>query len=100
MCFVLGGSNYIVPLEPTRRWNLDFNAATAAVDYLAGLEQPGHWNRGVGGGILFRTATWKIVLEYAYGIDAIRSGGRGANSIGILLQLDWGHAKGELFNPS
>jgi hypothetical protein len=28
------------------------------------------------------------MIDYGYGIDAIRSGGRGAHSIGFLLQLD------------
>jgi hypothetical protein len=32
------------------------------------------------------------MVGYAYGVNAIRSGGRGANSIGILLQLDLAHA--------
>jgi hypothetical protein len=98
--FVLMGANYLIPLEKKLRWNLDVNAATAVVNYLDGLEQPGHWNTGVGGGILYRTATWKIMLDYGYGVNAIRSSGRGAHSVGILMQLDWGHAKGELFNPS
>jgi hypothetical protein len=33
---------------------------------------------------------WKIAVNYGYGIDAIRSHGRGANSIGFLLQIDLG----------
>jgi hypothetical protein len=37
---------------------------------------------------------------YAYGVDAIRSGERGAHSIGLLLQVDWIQAKGDLFNPT
>lgn len=28
------------------------------------------------------------MTDYAYGINAIRDGHRGANSIGVLLQLD------------
>ena len=54
--FVLLGGNYLVPLDKKQRWNLDAMAATAVVDYLPGLEQPGHWHSGVGGGI-HRTPT-------------------------------------------
>ena len=98
--FVLLGGNYILPLEDKQRWNVVATAATAAVDYLAGFEQPGHWHSGVGAGILYKTPSCKILLNYGYGVDAMRSHGRGANSIGILLQLDWGQAKGALFNPA
>jgi hypothetical protein len=35
-----------------------------------------------------------------YGVDAIRSGGRGAESIGLLMQWDLGKARGEKFNPA
>ena len=70
------------------------------MDYLPGLEQPGHWHTGVGGGILYKTPSWKFVVGYGYGVDAIRSDGRGAHSIGVLMQLDWGQAKGVLFNPA
>jgi hypothetical protein len=33
------------------------------------------------------------MVGYAYGVDAFRTSGRGAHSIGFLLQLDWEHAK-------
>ena len=67
------------------------------MDYLPGEGQPGNWLNGVGGGILYRSPSnrFKIMLDYAYGIDAIRSGGRGANSVGILMQLDLGRTHGE-----
>jgi hypothetical protein len=97
--FVLAGGNYVVPLDLKERWNLNVTAATAAVRYLPGLEQPGHWHSGVGGGILYKAPSLKVMVGYAYGVDAIRSGGRGAHSIGILLQLDWAHAREELYNP-
>ena len=75
-------------------------ASTALVDYLAGLGQPGDWNTGVGGGLLYRNDSFKMMLCYAYGIDAIRSHGRGANSIGILMQLDLAKAKAKMFSPT
>ena len=42
---------------------------------------------------------FKIMLDYAYGIDAIRSHGRGANSVGVLLQWDLGQAAARGFPP-
>ena len=98
--FLLLQSNYLLALDKRQRWNLNATAATATVDYLAGLEQPGSWHSGLGGGILYRTDSWKILIGYAYGVDAIRSHGRGAHSIGILMQLDWGQAKETMFSPT
>ncbi len=98
--FVLLGGNYMVPLDSKQRWSVNANAAAAVVDYLPGLEQPGPWNSGVGGGILYKTPSFKLMLGYGYGVEAIRSSGRGAHSIGILMQLDWGKAKATLFNPA
>ena len=98
--FVLLTGNYLLPLDKGKHWFLDINAATAAVGYLEGLEQPGHWHSGIGGGMLYKTPSWKVMLCYAYGVDAIRSSGRGANSIGILMQFDLGQAKEEIFAPS
>jgi hypothetical protein len=85
---VLLAGSYTVPLDAHARWNVTATAATSAADYLPGLEQPGHWNSGVGGGVFYTSRTWRVMIDYGYGIDAIRSGGRGAHSIGFLLQLD------------
>ena len=97
--FVLIGGNYIVPLDHPHRWNLSATATTAFVDYLPGLEQPGHWHTGVGGGVFYTSPSWRVMAGYAYGVDAIRSDGRGAHSIGILLQLDLAHAKEAFYKP-
>ncbi|HEY5232593.1 MAG TPA: hypothetical protein VIK35_03555 [Verrucomicrobiae bacterium] len=98
--FVLLNANYLLPLDGKKRWNIDVNASSAFVDYLPGESQPGNWLNGVGGGILYhsRSDRWKIMLDYAYGIDAIRSGGRGANSIGLLVQFDLGKKRSRNFN--
>ena len=101
--FVLFNASYLLPLDRSQRWNLAANAATAVVDYLPGTGQPGNSLTGVGGGILYRAPSdrLKIVFDYAYGVDAVRSHGRGANSIGILLQWDLEkttHDEG--FNPA
>lgn len=98
--FVLFGGNYNVPLDNRRLWNIDMNAAIAGVDYLPGLQQPGNWLSGVGAGLLYKAPSFKAWVGYAYGINAIRDNGRGANSIGILMQFDLGHAKESLFNSS
>ena len=94
--FVLIGANYFLPLDHRQHWNLAFSGATSWVDYLQGEQQPGGWNSGVGLGILYQSPSWKFLVGYGYGIDAIRTHGTGANSIGILLQFDLGRAKGEL----
>jgi hypothetical protein len=89
--FVLFGGNYTLPLDRKKRWNLSAVVTTAVVDYLPGLEQPGHWHTGVGGGVLYKSPTdyLKFAVGYAYGVDAIRNGERGAHSLGVLMQLDW-----------
>jgi hypothetical protein len=101
--FVLFNVNYLLPLDRSQRWSLDGNMATAVVDYLPGTGQPGNSLTGVGGGILYRAPgdRLKIMFDYAYGVDAIRNGERGANSIGILMQWNLGKAKpDEGFTPS
>jgi hypothetical protein len=100
--FALLNANYLLPLDEKKRWNIDVNAASAFVDYLPGESQPGDWLNGVGGGILYhsRSNRWKIMLDYGYGIDAIRSHGRGANSIGFLLQIDLGKKRSPNFNSA
>jgi hypothetical protein len=88
--FVLFNGQYALPLDRANRWGLMFSASTAVVDYLPGFEQPGRWNSGVGAGIVLRSKSeaWHAVLGYAYGIDAIRSNGRGGHTFGILIQYD------------
>lgn len=88
--FALLNGQYTLPLTPSKSWCLVAYGATALVDYTPGMDQPGHWNSGVGGGVMYQSPSkaWKVVLGYGYGIDAIRSHGRGANSIGLLCQFD------------
>jgi hypothetical protein len=95
--FVLAAGSYTLPLDRHERWNISVTAATAVVDYLQGFEQPGKWNSGVGAGIFYTSRTWRVMVDYGYGIDAIRSHGRGANSIGLLLQLDLEPAREAFF---
>src|SRR5262249_49791143 len=96
--FVLLGANYTVPLDKAKRWNVNITGATAGVDYLKDFQQPGHWVSGVGAGVLYQSSSLKVMVGYAYGVDAIRDSGRGAHSIGVLMQLDLEHAR-KLYDP-
>ena len=95
--FALLGATYTVPLDSHARWNVTVTAATAFVDYLSGFEQPGQSHSGVGAGVFYTSRTWRVMVDYGYGIDAVRSGGRGAHSIGLLLQLDLEPAREAFF---
>ena len=88
--FLLAGGLYTVPLDAARQWSLQGFGSTALVDYLHGLEQPGHWHSGVGGGLGWRSRdnVWQVVAGYAYGVDALRNGERGAHSVGFIIQCD------------
>jgi hypothetical protein len=100
--FALINVSYLLPIAPNQRWNLEFNGATADINYLSGTEQTGNWVSGVGAGILYRAPSdkFKVAAAYAYGIDAFRSAGRGANSISILLQFDLGNSGSHEFNAA
>ena len=39
------------------------------------------------------------MIGYAYGIDAIRTGGPGAHSIGLLMQVNMSNARAALLSP-
>ncbi len=99
--FALFNGNYLIPLGPKKRWELTAVASSAYVDYLPGLEQPGHWNSGVGGGIGYHSSSdaWHILLDYGYGFDAIRDHGLGAQNIGILVQWNLGRTKSGYYDP-
>ena len=98
--FVLLNGQYSFTISQDKTWNGTVFAATGGVNYLAGLEQPGNWHSGVGGGITYksRAGSWFVSLIYGHGFDAIRSHGRGANQVGILLQYDF-EAKAKWFTP-
>ena len=100
--FVLLNTSYLLPIAPDQRWNLNFTAATAVMDYLPGTGQPGASVSGVGGGILYRAPSdrFRFIVNYGYGINAIRDGGRGASSIGFLLQVDLGSSPSKEFKTT
>lgn len=100
--FLLLGGTYNLPILGSQRWMLNLTATTSVMDYLPGLEQPGHWNSGVGGGIVYRSPTdsWQIALGYGYGINAIRDGNRGAQSLSIFLQFDLDRTRQRFLDPT
>lgn len=100
--FVLLGANYNFPIDSNQHWWISTLAATAYVDYLEGLGQSGDWNSGVGGGVVYRSASdsWQIALAYGYGVDAIRNGDRGAHSLSLLVQFDLDTNRRRFFDPS
>jgi hypothetical protein len=99
--FLLGG-NYSLPLDSNQRWRLAASASVARVDYLDGLEQPGHWHSGVGGGIVYHSPSdsWQVAVAYGYGFEAIRDGERGAQSLSILVQFDLDNTRRRFFDPT
>ena len=68
---------------------------------MPGTGQPGNWLSGIGGGLLYRAKSdrWKVIVDYGYGLDAIRDGHRGANTIGVLLQIDLDKMANSRFHP-
>jgi hypothetical protein len=99
--FAVINVSYVLPIAPNQRWNLELNGATAGIDYLPGTGQAGNWISGVGAGIMYRSPSdkFKCIVNYAYGIDAIRDTGRGASSINVLIQVDLGRIKSSKFTP-
>ncbi len=100
--FALLNANYSVPLDPAKRFALTAVASTAVMSYLPGLEQPGNWNSGVGGGISYHSTSdaWQVLLDYGYGFNAIRTHGRGAQSVGLLVQINLERTHSQYYNPN
>ena len=100
--FALFGGTYNLPLSRKQRWTINATATTAYVDYLPDLAQPGHWNSGVGGGVVYRSPSdsWQIFVGYGYGFDAIRDDSRGAQSLSIFLQFDLDRTRQRFLDPS
>ena len=100
--FVLLGGSYNLPLDSKQRWLLNFIASTTWSDYLDGLGQPGPWNSGAGGGLIYRSPSdsWQVAAGYGYGFNAIRDGGRGGQSIFVYAQFDLERKKQQFFDPS
>lgn len=93
--FVHLSASYVAPLSADHRWQLRLGVASAHVDYLPGLEQPGHWLTGAGPSLSFtsRSEVWRVILRYGYGFNALRDGGEGAHSVGVLYQYNFEQRK-------
>jgi hypothetical protein len=50
-------------------------------------------------GFRSRAGASHVVLSYGYGIDAIRSHGRGGHSIGLLFQFDFEKTNYHIYEP-
>ncbi len=89
--FVLFNGVYWLPIDSAKRWSFTAFGGVAGVDYLSGLEQADRWLSGVGAGVGYKAAqdVWQVVLAYAYGFNALRSDGRGGQSIVLLFQFDF-----------
>jgi hypothetical protein len=100
--FALLNVNYSVPLDPAKRFALNFVGSSAVMAYLPGFEQPGSWNSGVGGGLTYRSTSdaWQIMLDYGYGINAVRTHGTGAQSISLLVQINLERTQHGYYSPN
>ncbi len=89
--FALLNARYALALDAKKKWQLTAMGATAAVDYVKGLDRGNHWNSGVGGGLAYRSQYWKFALNYGYGFNAVRGEEHGAHVLGMLVQFDFEH---------
>ena len=89
--FALLNAEYSIPITPQKNWRLTFYGAAGLVDYLQGLEQPGRWHTGLGGGITYVSprGAWFVSLIYGHGFNALRDEEKGANQVGLLFQYDF-----------
>ncbi len=73
-------------------WDLVGYGGTAWTDPLMGFEGAGSWHSGVGGGVAWTSmnGSWQWMVGFAYGVDAMRSGGEGASNLGVQVQWDLG----------
>lgn len=85
---------YAIPLGHSRDWSIFAGAATSVAKYVDGLDQSGDWNSGVTGGLSYKSKNRRLqsVAAFGYGIDAIRSDGRGGYSIALMLQYNFGRS--------
>ena len=90
--FGLMYGTYSIPLGEAKQWNIMFMAAGAVVDYSDGMQQPGDWHSGFGGGVGYtaKSRRWRVLTGYGYGVDAIRKDGRGGQNVGVLFQYNFG----------
>jgi hypothetical protein len=88
--FLLLSGQFHQPINDASTWNVLAFGSVGVVDYLSGLEQPGHWHSGLGGGVIYQSPSgaWHVSTTYAFGISAMRERGRGAHTLTLLLEYD------------
>ena len=88
--FVCLNGEYTMPLDSGKRWSLNPMGSIATMDYVSGMSQGSHFNSGVGIGLGYEapSGSWRAVASYGYGFEAIRSDGRGGQSIGLSLEIN------------
>jgi hypothetical protein len=88
--FISFNGQYTFPLNADKTWRVTPMGAAAVVDYLPGTGQPGAFNSGVGLAVGYqaRSGAWQIMANFGYGFEAVRSGGRGAQAVGILCEFN------------
>ena len=88
--FVLLSGFYEVPLDSRNCWRIGAGGAVGLVSFTPGMDQPDHWNSGVGCGLAYRNPaeSVKVALLYGYGINAMRNNGEGGHAIALVAQFD------------
>jgi len=88
--FALFTGQYGFPLDGKKRFLLNFLGSSALVSYVPGYEEQGSSHSGIGFALQYDSPyhALNILFGYGYGIDAMRSGIRGAHSVGLALQFD------------
>jgi len=81
---------YTIPLVSDKSWTLNPIGSVATMEYIPGMEQPSHFNSGVGMGVGYQahSGAWRAEVSYGYGFEAIRSTGRGGQSVGLSLEIN------------
>jgi hypothetical protein len=88
--FISFNGEYTVPLTADKTWRISPLGGLAVVDYLPGTAQPGAFNSGAGVALGYRARSghWQIMGTYGYGFEALRDNGRGAQAVGLFLEID------------
>jgi hypothetical protein len=95
------GATYSTPLGAARHWIVTLGGSTGRIGYTPGLEQPGAWNTGIGAGVTYLSVSksWKVVLAYGHGFNAIRSDQKGGNALTLQIQYDLERKGGAAAGP-
>jgi hypothetical protein len=88
--FICFNAQYIFPLNGDKTWRIVPMGAAAVVDYLPGTGQAGAFNSGAGVAVGYQSHSgkWQVMGNFGYGFEAVRDSGRGAESVGILFEVD------------